>query len=174
MYVFFGVGLYNALLNDIWKYNPTTNEWEQQPSNNPPPARAMHSAVTLGDLIYVFGGVNEANTPLGDLWEYNPTTGNWTRKADLPAGPRWSHVAAPISGKMAVWGGSNGLTYPDDVWSFDPLSNQWQEVAIVGPRRLARSLLRRRGRTSGCGCLAASQKAAWRRMRSGRRGLWPS
>jgi hypothetical protein len=86
MYVFGGVDLYNALLNDIWKYNPTTNEWEQQPSINPPPARAMHTAVTLGDLIYVFGGVNEANEPLGDLWEYNPTTGIWTRKADLPAG----------------------------------------------------------------------------------------
>jgi len=88
-------------LNDLWKYNPTTNEWTwmsgadqpDQPPNygtkgqpnptNVPGARigAIGWADSSGTL-WLFGGSgydSQSNSgSLNDLWKYNPATNEWT------------------------------------------------------------------------------------------------
>lgn len=83
-------------LNDLWKFNPATNEWTliagdhrtNQPgvygtkgvpstANIPP---AMCRAVSWTDnsgMFWLFGG-STRNGTLGDLWRFNPNTLEWT------------------------------------------------------------------------------------------------
>ncbi len=88
-------------LNDLWKYNPTTNQWtwvrgssgpnavgvygtQGLPANsNEPGARefAMYWTDAAGNF-WLFGGdgfaANSTFGRLGDLWKYNPSTNQWT------------------------------------------------------------------------------------------------
>lgn len=90
----------SGILNDIWKYNPSTNKWtwikgdnavEQAGiygtkgipnAANKPGARYVSSSWTdqIGNL-WLFGGYgyDENNSGnLNDLWKYNPLTNEWT------------------------------------------------------------------------------------------------
>lgn len=88
-------------LNDIWKYNPATNQWtwvngnkliDQAPvygtrgtagPNNTPGARYVSSSWTdpNGEL-WLFGGYGLDTTGamgyLNDFWKFSPFTNNWT------------------------------------------------------------------------------------------------
>lgn len=83
-------------LNDLWKYNPNTNQWTWvngsnaidqtglygtkgvESSANVPGARFRSAGkwVDSNGNLWLFGGWN--NSVLNDLWRYNPTSGNWT------------------------------------------------------------------------------------------------
>ncbi|MCE3226911.1 MAG: hypothetical protein K0S32_1462 [Bacteroidetes bacterium] len=88
-----------GLLHDMWKYNPTTNEWTWVkgstnvdmngvysgfiPSNNMPGGR--YNSVTWKDNngnLWLFGGFGYgafgSSGRLNDLWRYNPTTNSWS------------------------------------------------------------------------------------------------
>lgn len=88
-------------LNDLWKYNPSTNEWtwisgdkildhagvygaQGVPaiSNNPGGRYVSSSWRDVSGELWLFGGYgyDAANNPgyLNDLWKYNPTTNKWT------------------------------------------------------------------------------------------------
>ncbi len=88
-------------LNDLWKYNPSTNEWTWMKgsninnqtgiygsigvssASNLPGGRysAAHWSDAAGNL-WMFGGfgypASGGNGNLNDLWKYNPTTNQWT------------------------------------------------------------------------------------------------
>ncbi len=82
-------------LNDLWKYNPTTDEWtwisgssqanqtssygtKGVPSANNVPGGRMYSVgwIDSSNNLFLFGGANPL--ALNDLWQYNPTTDEWT------------------------------------------------------------------------------------------------
>lgn len=88
-------------LNDLWKYNITTNEWTwirgsnqndqtgnygtlgvASPSNEPGAREFMASWTDAAGNFWMYGGDGFAATSsfgrLGDLWKYNPTTNEWT------------------------------------------------------------------------------------------------
>ena len=105
LWLFGGAGMdltvYGGLLNDLWEYDPTTNEWTwvsgsdignqagtygtkgtADPSNVP---GARHSAVSWLDSsgkLWLFGGggydSGSSGGELNDLWEYDPATLEWT------------------------------------------------------------------------------------------------
>jgi hypothetical protein len=85
------------LFNDLWKYDPLTNEWTwmsgtatandpgvygvqgiPSPLNRPPSMgyAALTWTDSLGDL-WIFGGYNSGGT-MCDLWRYNIATNIWT------------------------------------------------------------------------------------------------
>lgn len=86
--------------NDLWKYNPTTNEWAwmkgSSSSNqfgiygtqgitsltNMPGARSVSTGwIDNSGNLWLFGGLGYGETGYGrlsDLWKYNPTTNEWT------------------------------------------------------------------------------------------------
>lgn len=89
-----------GILNDLWKYNPTTNEWtwvkgdnsisqyavygvQGNPAINNKPG-AAYSSVSWTDsngTLWVFGGYGYTNNDFGflnSLWKYNPTSNSWT------------------------------------------------------------------------------------------------
>jgi hypothetical protein len=90
----------SGILNDLWKYNPATDEWtwvkgdnaidqsavygelETANNTNKPGARYISVSWTdaIGDL-WLFGGYGyDAGSRgyLNDLWKYNPATNEWT------------------------------------------------------------------------------------------------
>jgi hypothetical protein len=90
---------YPAALNDLWKYNITSNEWTWingadvflQYGNygtlgvaapgNMPPSRAAASACTDKDgNFWLFGGIYGTFSPANsqDLWKYDINANNWT------------------------------------------------------------------------------------------------
>jgi N-acetylneuraminic acid mutarotase len=92
---------YRARLNDLWKYDPTTNEWtwisgektanqagvygtqgQPAPANVPGArARAVSWSDSSGEL-WLFGGYGLDSAGnlawLNDLWKFDPTTLEWT------------------------------------------------------------------------------------------------
>ncbi len=90
----------NGDLNDLWKYNPTTNQWTWVSGNkttnnngiygtqglasstNKPGAREQSINWKDGaDNFWMFGGIGNGESNYGwlnDLWKYNPATNQWT------------------------------------------------------------------------------------------------
>jgi N-acetylneuraminic acid mutarotase len=93
-------------LNDIWRYEPTTNQWtwingsnaimqissygtvSVTATSNHPSGRGFTGAwLAKTGNVYIFGGIgyvlNSTGTAtiqsrLGDFWKYDPSTNNWT------------------------------------------------------------------------------------------------
>lgn len=105
LWLFGGVGLATSggisRMNDLWRYNPSTNQWtwiKGVNTSNPlgtygtqgTPATANNpggraDAVTWVDasgMFWLFGGLgfgaSGAQNSLNDLWRYNPSTNQWT------------------------------------------------------------------------------------------------
>lgn len=88
--------------NDIWEYNPTTNNWRWvsgetmtpianygqkgvDAATNVIPAKKGSASVYYNERLYVFGGLSIGKqynpsfitNSTNDLWEYNPKTNSW-------------------------------------------------------------------------------------------------
>ena len=92
----YGASGNRGYLDDIWKYNPTTNVWTWVKGDN------TSSTFTMG--VYGTKGVpNSINTPGGRY-----------------ASACW----VDNNGKFWLFGGG-GFGHLDDLWKYDPLINQW-------------------------------------------------
>lgn len=97
-----------GLLNDLWKYDPTTNQWTWMNGTS----RA--SSAFLG--TYGTRGVASTNNSPGGRWNHN--SGNW----------------ADNSGNLWLFGGEgydsvSARGYLNDLWKFTPATNQWTWVS---------------------------------------------
>jgi N-acetylneuraminic acid mutarotase len=89
------------ILNDLWKYNPSTGQWTwmsganvgaqtgiygtqgtPSPSNIPGSRHFSISWIDSSGNLWLFGGTGFDSTSsqglLNDLWKYTPSTGQWT------------------------------------------------------------------------------------------------
>ncbi|XP_022097491.1 multiple epidermal growth factor-like domains protein 8 [Acanthaster planci] len=84
LWVFGGYDL-NSVLDDIVRYNFTSNQWEEVvPTSGPRPAgRYAHSMVLYSDELIVFGGVLSNGSLTNELWSFDVKTQAWTL---LPTG----------------------------------------------------------------------------------------
>lgn len=99
LYLLAGTELSGYPINDLWEYDPTTNNWTWikgsntpdavgnygtigvESSTNVPGARGLSGAWVVNGKLYLFGGYGKATGSYGnlnDLWSYNPLTNNWT------------------------------------------------------------------------------------------------
>ena len=131
MYVF-GGHKEGGDLNMLWVYEFSTTAWHPNTSM-PPPGRSYHSMVTIGNQVWLFGGKkSDVNHKFGDLWCYEVQAYEWTQKASIPAGmARYGHCAFTANGKMYVYGG-RGYDYFSDMWVYDPATDTWTEVNLLG------------------------------------------
>lgn len=131
MYVFGGYT--NEFKNDLWVFDPITNEWTKlNPSGSLPPARGITTASVVGNKMYIIGGANQAGN-LSDVWVYTPSVNGsqdyWEQinliGLKLPA--RSFHSAAVVLNKIYIFGGSgDGLL--NDIWVFDTTQGLWDEL----------------------------------------------
>lgn len=99
IYLFGGNGIgasgSQGVLNDLWEYDPLTNNWTWingdnttgqasvygtqgvATASNKPGGRMHGLGWTYNNKMYLFGG-SSATGALNDVWEYDPATGMWT------------------------------------------------------------------------------------------------
>jgi N-acetylneuraminic acid mutarotase len=106
MWLFGGEGILvnDEWFNDLWKYNPTTNQWTWVKGPNTPNGAGTYGTLGVAAAannpgcrefamywtdaagnFWLFGGEGQATTvtapvvnKLADLWKYNPSTNQWT------------------------------------------------------------------------------------------------
>ena len=101
--------------------------------------------ITAGGKLYVFGGQELGWKSLGLVYEYDPATDRWTRRKDMPL-PAHHAALAELDGRIYVIGGfvvprgdkqgnPPGWEPIDNVWEFDPRSDQWRALAPLPSKR---------------------------------------
>ncbi|KAK2951859.1 hypothetical protein BLNAU_13229 [Blattamonas nauphoetae] len=144
------------VVGDLHSFDLTTQKWTHiKPNNktyesNLPPPMHGHTATCIGDEMFVFGGSvtkppHFPNAPrpicLNNLYSFNLITNTWrlirsinpemSPPLNFVPSPRCGHIAITHANKMYVLGGE----YPrrlNDLWEFDPTTNLWTIVPVVG------------------------------------------
>ncbi len=141
LYIIGGYGASGAL-DDIWSYDPLSNEWTQGTWTSGTwvaPKRYEHTAVSLGGFVYTYGGRTSGGSLTSTGYRYDPATsdgGQWT----AGTGPmsRRGCASAAVENAIYVFGGFGGLNdldyqYRNDVWRYLPGGGGWALVENVGP-----------------------------------------
>jgi hypothetical protein len=142
----------NGWLSDMWKYNSTTHEWTWMSGSNTayqfavygtqgspaaantPGARAGSATWTdASGNFWLFSGISMQN-PGADLWKYDPATNEWAwmkgastypETANTPCRRRLCATWTDASGNFWLFGGFDNSNYRNDLWKYDPLTNEW-------------------------------------------------
>eukprot|EP00760_Papus_ankaliazontas_P012329 PhM_4_TR15252/c0_g1_i2/m.54608 len=119
--------------SDVWKYNVVTKLWTQLPSLDI--GRSDATLVPSGNAAYMFGGMTNELGLIGDLLRFAATTTKMTiihSTTEDPA-PRAHHSMVSIGTHALVFGGYDGTTVFNDLWSFDKISHAWKHIKASGP-----------------------------------------
>ncbi|MBL7933373.1 MAG: T9SS type A sorting domain-containing protein [Bacteroidia bacterium] len=126
-----------GILADLWKYNPTTNEWTWMhgyntvaqpgvygtlgtaaPTNTPGARYGAGSWKDASGNLWMFGGRGFASLPqqgyLNDLWKYDPATNQWTWMSGAN-----TNNQAGLYGTMSTPSSTNvaGARYFPTIWA---------------------------------------------------------
>ncbi|CAA7262641.1 unnamed protein product [Cyclocybe aegerita] len=135
---------------DLYCFNTETMQWTHHDTvgDFPPPSRAHTTTFFERKLIVCGGGLG--STYYDTVYVLDTTTRRWSRPHIAPnpsPAPRRAHSAVCYRGKVWVFGGGNGLTALNDVWTLDVSNNagastskpmRWEEVQTFGVKPGAR------------------------------------
>ncbi|EAW11530.1 putative cell polarity protein (Tea1) [Aspergillus clavatus NRRL 1] len=137
----------DTLDDTLYLLNTSSRQWSRAIPPNPRPAgRYGHTLNILGSKLYVFGGqvegyffndliafdLNQLQNPV-NKWEFlirNSHEGGPSPGQIPPA--RTNHTMISYNDKLYLFGGTNGLQWFNDVWSYDPRTNLWTQLDCVG------------------------------------------
>ncbi|HRH68478.1 MAG TPA: kelch repeat-containing protein [Flavobacteriales bacterium] len=128
-YVFGGVDA-NGLLNELWRYDPMTDAWEQRTSL-PGPGRSASVAFDSG---LICTGMLAGGIPTDEVWHYDAAADSWSEKAPVPGGPR--HRACGSGANELIFGGANAAFEAlSDAYGSSPPWDAWYPILeMPGPR----------------------------------------
>ncbi len=114
-----------------------------------PSPRYGHTLTTISDTVYLFGGtdippiqgirsdrLHPAGDLLNDLWGYTDKDQDWKKiePNGLVPPPCHSHGATEIGNWIWIFGGiDNSSAVRNDIWAYDPVTNQWTQKSWTGP-----------------------------------------
>ncbi|MCK4390917.1 MAG: hypothetical protein KAV83_11860 [Desulfobacterales bacterium] len=95
------------LANDIWKYSPDEDMWEEISPNDPPGGKIAYSVITYSDKMYTVFGQNP-DSMSSELWTYEPWPRTWEEPPQGLTKPtaRAYHTTVVSGDKMLLFGGS--------------------------------------------------------------------
>jgi len=111
-------------LNDLWRYNVSTDSWTQRASL-PDAASKRNAAVgfSVNGKGYITTGYN-GTSYLKDTWQYDPDSNTWTQKADFAGSARYYALSFAI-GDYGYVGTGYDDNYLKDFYRYDPTNDQW-------------------------------------------------
>ncbi|KAF2752339.1 hypothetical protein M011DRAFT_393400 [Sporormia fimetaria CBS 119925] len=139
----------------LYLLNTSTKHWSRAlPQGARPTGRYGHTLNILGSKIYIFGGQVEGfffnDLVAFDLnslqssssrWEVllpNTKDGSVSSPQHRAPPPRTNHSVVTWEDKLYLFGGTDGVRWFNDVWTYDPRSNSWTELDCIGYIPVAR------------------------------------
>ncbi|KAK2808960.1 hypothetical protein FQN50_004234 [Emmonsiellopsis sp. PD_5] len=138
---------HDTLDDTLYLLNTSSRQWSRAVPPGPrPKGRYGHTLNILGSKIYIFGGqvdgfffndliafdLNALQNP-ANKWEFLIRS---SHDGGPPAGQipqaRTNHTIVSFNDKLYLFGGTNGVQWFNDVWSYDPRANQWTQLDYVG------------------------------------------
>ncbi|UJO24961.1 Tip elongation aberrant protein 1 [Fulvia fulva] len=136
------------MLDDtLYLLNTSTKQWSRAlPAGPRPPGRYGHTLNILGSKIYIFGGQVEGyffnDLVAFDLNALQQATNKWEVliQNTIDGGPphgqippaRTNHTMITWGDKLYLFGGTDGVQWFNDVWSYSPHSNSWTQQECIG------------------------------------------
>ncbi|KAF2839079.1 hypothetical protein M501DRAFT_1057378 [Patellaria atrata CBS 101060] len=136
----------DVLDDTLYLLNTSTKQWSRAlPAGPRPSGRYGHTLNILGSKIYIFGGqverdfyndliafdLNALQTP-SNRWEVlipNSREG-YTKEKVPPA--RTNHSIVTWNDRIYLFGGTDGVNWFNDVWTYDPRTNKWEDLDCIG------------------------------------------
>jgi len=133
-----------------------TKHWSRALPQGPrPTGRYGHTLNILGSKIYIFGGQVEGfffnDLVAFDLNSLQSSNSRWevllsnTNKDAAVSSPqarappaRTNHSVVTWQDKLFLFGGTDGVNWFNDVWTYDPRTNSWTELDCIGYIPVAR------------------------------------
>lgn len=130
---FFGgrdtAGVYH---NDLWRYTPATDTWEDL-GTTPLGARVNATACAHDGKVYIglgfYGRYSSDSSYLRDWWEYTPATMNWTKLTDYPNYNTDCATCFVGDGELYVGYGFS-WSYKRDMFRYNIAENQWDSIDV--------------------------------------------
>ena len=118
-------------VNNIEKYNPTTNNWELFVDGLIPRRYCKAEYIQSTNSIYIFGGQTyyqtNPSTYTDTVEVVNVTNGDITYLTSNP-NPFTSSGSAVWNNKIYIFGGSEHGVYLNTLYEFDPINNIWNQL----------------------------------------------
>lgn len=116
--------------------------WRLLSTNGPVPAgREDHTWTVAPDGdAYLFGG-RDGGEVYDDLWRYSVSSDAWTPVTPTGASPpaRFGHNAVWAAGiGLVIFAGQGPDGFFNDLWAFDPGTNEWRQPQTSGARPVPR------------------------------------
>ncbi len=116
-------------LNDLWRYDPSSNNWLEL-SPLPAEGRGGAACFVFNDTAYVVGGKNAQNEAFDEVWAYSMSSDSWVQKNDLPFGGRWRSSVAQLNGLgYLVFGKDENGTFRNELFEYDPTLDSWTNIS---------------------------------------------
>ncbi|KAK4539357.1 hypothetical protein LTR36_011014 [Oleoguttula mirabilis] len=137
----------DALDDTLYLLNTSTKQWSRAlPAGPRPPGRYGHTLNILGSKIYIFGGQVEGyffnDLVAFDLNALQQATNKWEIliQNTIDGGPphgqippaRTNHTMVSYNDRLYLFGGTDGIRWFNDVWSYSPHTNSWTQLECIG------------------------------------------
>ncbi|GAB7359589.1 hypothetical protein MBLNU230_g6774t1 [Neophaeotheca triangularis] len=136
------------MLDDtLYLLNTSTKQWSRAlPAGPRPPGRYGHTLNILGSKLYIFGGQVEGyffnDLVAFDLNALQASSNRWEIliQNTIDGGPphgqippaRTNHSMVAWGDKLYLFGGTDGVNWFNDVWSYSPQTNSWTMLECIG------------------------------------------
>jgi N-acetylneuraminic acid mutarotase len=143
----FGGQNQTTYFNDIWGYDSKSDAWIYLgPPGTLPPARSgcMMAYDSPGRRVILFGGASYPAGCSSETWAFDGGTSAWTNLNPSGTLPPARYQGAMVydanSGRVILFGGTDGSTSLNDTWAYDPVANAWTDLSPSGALPPARSM----------------------------------
>ncbi|KAH9819408.1 tip elongation aberrant protein 1-like [Teratosphaeria destructans] len=137
----------DQLDDTLYLLNTSTKQWSRAlPAGPRPPGRYGHTLNILGSKIYIFGGQVEGyffnDLVAFDLNALQQASNKWEIliQNTIDGGPphgqippaRTNHTIVSYNDRLYLFGGTDGVHWFNDVWSYSPQTNSWTQLECIG------------------------------------------
>ena len=118
--------------NDLWRYSPETDSWEDM-GPTPLAPRVNATACVSDGKVYIglgfLGRYSNDSSYMQDWWEYTPATDSWKRLADYPNS--YTDCATAFTGDGELYVGYGFCwNYRRDFFRYDIASDRWDSIDV--------------------------------------------
>lgn len=134
-YLFAGRDADGLSHNDLWRYSPETDTWEDL-GETPLRARVHASACVADGKVYIglgfIGRYSRDTSYLQDWWEYTPQTQQWKQLANYPNS--YTDHATAFAGEGELYVGYGFCwNYRRDFFRYDIAADRWDSIDVNVP-----------------------------------------